>query len=119
MLRYIIKLFAASKHSWQGLKYVFLTQWAFRLELLLLLIAIPCSIYLGKNASDYALLLGSMLLILMAELFNSAIEVIVNRIGLEYNTLSGLAKDLGSAGVLLACLNAALIWLIILIERLS
>jgi len=112
------KLWQATLYSWQGLKAVYRHQWAFRFELLAFIIAIPLSFYIGTTATQYVLLISSVFLTLIAELFNSAIETIVDRISREQHELSGRAKDIGSAAVLLTAINAGIIWVIIICARL-
>jgi diacylglycerol kinase (ATP) len=116
MIQSILRLYKAFKNSWKGLKNAWCFQWAFRVELILFLIALPAAFYVGKNAVEYILLLGSVLLLLIMELINSAIETTVNRIGLEYHELSGLAKDLASSAILLSILNMLITWGIILLR---
>ncbi len=87
---------------------------AFLQELIFVAIMIPISLWAGANGLERAVLMGSLFLILIAELLNSAIEATVDRIGLELHELSGRAKDLASAAILLAFLNAAIVWLLVL-----
>jgi diacylglycerol kinase (ATP) len=114
MRQFILKLINKTKNSWKGLKNAWHFEWAFRVELVVFLIAIPCSFYIGDSATQYVLLLSSVLLILIVEIINTAIETTVDRIGLEYHELSGLAKDLGSLAILMTIINALLTWGIIL-----
>lgn len=114
MPQFFLRLYKAFLYSWNGLRNAWSTQWAFRVEILGSLIALPCAFYIGKNAIEYVLLLSSLCLLLIVEIVNSAIETTVNRIGLELHELSGLAKDLASAAVLLAIINLAVTWGIIL-----
>lgn len=79
-----------------------------------LAVLIPLGLWLGRNGTDQALLIGSLLLVVIVELLNSAIEAVVDRIGPEHHQLAGRAKDLGSAAVLLAIATAMLIWFLIL-----
>jgi len=88
---------------------------AFRQEIALLCLFVPLAFILERSGLERAVLLGSLMLILLAELFNSAIEAAIDRIGPEHHPLSGRAKDLASAAVLIALLNAALVWLLILL----
>ncbi len=74
----------------------------------------PLALWLGNNGLEQALLISVWLLVLMFELVNSAIEAIVDRIGPELHELSGRAKDIGSAAVLVALINAAVVWLLVL-----
>lgn len=114
MFHFFLKLFKAFKNSWHGLKNAWNSQWAFRVEVVFLLPAIPCVFYLGHNAAERVLLFGSVFLVLIIELINSAIETTVDRISLERHELSGLAKDLASAAVLLAIVNMIITWSLIL-----
>ena len=74
------------------------------------------ALWLGDNAVEQALLIGSLLLVMMVELLNSAIEAAIDRIGPERHELSGRAKDLGSAAVFIALLNVAVLWLLMLLS---
>lgn len=108
------KLWEATVISIQGIRVALHKQFAFQLEVFAFICATPCALYLGKTPGEKALLIFAVVLILIVELVNSAIETIVNRIGLERNVLSGQAKDLGSAAVFVAVINACAIWVIIL-----
>ncbi len=77
----------------------------------------PLGLWLGDNAPERALLVGSLFLVLIVEVVNSSIEAAIDRIGTEHHTLSGRAKDMGSAAVFLALINAALIWVMIVTEK--
>ena len=88
---------------------------AVRLELLGLLVLIPLGIWLGRSGVERAMLCVSVLLVLIVELLNTGLEVAVDRIGTEHHELSGLAKDLGSAAVMIALVTAALSWMLILV----
>jgi len=87
---------------------------AFRLELLAAAIAIPLGVTLGATGVERALLVGSVLLVLIVELTNSAVEAAVDRISLEQHPLAKRAKDLGSAAVMFSLVNAAAVWLLVL-----
>ena len=104
------KLWCAAGYSLQGLASAIEHEFAFRLEIFVAAIAIPCAFYFGKTGIEKALLIGSLMLVLITELANSAIEAVVDRIGLDQNELSGRAKDLGSATVFMACVNVLVIW---------
>ena len=78
------------------------------------MVLVPLALWLGNNGLEQALLISVWLLVLMFELVNSAIEAIVDRIGPELHELSGRAKDIGSAAVLVALINAAVVWLLLL-----
>ncbi len=117
--RGVIHVLKALQYSLQGLRAAFRYEEAFRLELLACLIMLPAGIWLGRSALEYALLFGSLLLVLIVELVNSAIEAVVDRIGVEHHQLSGRAKDIGSAAVLLSLFYVAVVWGALLIGRLA
>ena len=101
--------------SYIGLTAAYRNEEAFRQELLLSLVLFPVACWLGDNNVERALLAGSLLLLLIVELLNTAVEVVVNRIGIERHELSGRAKDLGSAAVFMAIANTAAVWLLVLL----
>jgi diacylglycerol kinase (ATP) len=107
----MVRAFGASM---KGLTGAFREEAAFRQELALALVVIPVGLWLGNNGIERVLLIAPMFLVLIIELINSAIEATVDRIGLERHTLSGLAKDIGSAAVLLSLLLLAVVWLLVL-----
>ena len=109
------RLSNAARFSWLGIKATYKHEEAFRQEVLLLIIAIPLAILLGGSGLERGLMISSVLLVLIVEILNSAIEAVVDRFGGEIHELSGRAKDMGSAAVTLALLNAAIIWLFILL----
>jgi diacylglycerol kinase (ATP) len=109
------RLVNATGYSWAGLKAAWRNEEAFRQEGLLCAALVPLALWLGDSAVERALLMGSLLLVVIVELLNSGIEAAVDRISLERHELSGRAKDIGSAAVFVALLNAALIWLLILL----
>lgn len=82
-------------------------------------LALPLGLYLGQGGVEKALLAASIMLVLLTEILNTAIEAVVNRISTEQHPLSGLAKDLGSAAVFLALVLAALVWGLILWPQLA
>ena len=112
------RIIDASKYSWLGYKAAFVNEAAFRQELFLALILIPVAIIFSDSSLELALLLGSLFLVLIVELLNSAIEAVVDRISDEQHELSGRAKDLGAAAVMTALINVFVIWGIILIPKL-
>jgi len=101
--------------SMAGLKAAFAHEAAFRQELLLCIVLTPAALFLGRTGVEKALLLGSLLLILIVELLNSAVEATVDRISTEDHDLAGRAKDLGSAAVFLSLVNAGIVWFLILL----
>lgn len=114
-LAHIIK---AGGYSMKGLRAAFIHEEAFRLELMAMVVMLPLAIWLGQGAVELALLVGSLLLVLIAELVNSALEAVVDRIGVEHHELSGRAKDIGSAAVFIAMMNVIVVWGFIFCERL-
>ena len=111
----LTRLFRAFGNSMKGFVGVYRHEAAFRQELLLAVILAPLGAWLGHNGIERALLIGSVLLVLLVEILNSAVEAVVDRIGLERHELSGLAKDLGSAAVFLALTLVAVTWGLVLL----
>ncbi|ADE16702.1 diacylglycerol kinase [Nitrosococcus halophilus Nc 4] len=107
-------LFLAAGYSFKGFRAA-LSETAFRQELLLLLVGGPLGLWLGETGIERALLVGSLLLVLIVELLNTAVEAAVDRVGYEHHTLSGRAKDLGSAAVFTSLALAAFVWFSILL----
>lgn len=110
MKRIVRKLIEATRFSLQGLASAIEHELAFRLEIFVAALIVPFAIAFGHTGVEKALLIGSVLLVFMAELINSAIEAVVDRISPELHPLSGRAKDLGSAAVFIACINAVVVW---------
>ncbi|HPQ97799.1 MAG: diacylglycerol kinase [Thiothrix sp.] len=108
------RLARAVQYSWQGFRAAYRHEEAFRQESWALLAAVPLALWLGPGALEKALMIGSVLLVMVVELLNSAIEAVVDRAGSEHNLLSGRAKDMGSAAVSLAIANAVMIWIFLL-----
>ncbi|MET0281299.1 MAG: diacylglycerol kinase [Steroidobacteraceae bacterium] len=100
--------------SYRGFRGAFAGEAAFRKELGVALAVVPLALYLGRSGVERALLIAPMLLVLIVELINSAIEATVDRVGFEHHELSGLAKDLGSAAVLSSFCLLGLTWLLVL-----
>lgn len=113
----IKRLINAGIFSKQGFIACFKHEEAFRQECILLPFVIGFSLYFGQTGLEKAVMIGAFLLILLVELLNSAIEAVVDRIGAEYHELSGRAKDIGSAAVLLAIANCLIIWSLICLFR--
>lgn len=107
----IVRIINAAGYSWRGLSAAWKNEAAFRQEVMLTALLAPVAVYFAGSGVELALLLGSLLLVLVVELLNSAIEAVVDRIGPEIHPLAGQAKDMGSAAVLLAMLTAFIIWL--------
>ncbi|NKB36184.1 MAG: diacylglycerol kinase [Gammaproteobacteria bacterium] len=105
----------ATQFSWQGLCAAFRNEAAFRQESYLTAILTPIGLIFGKGGMEKALLISVLILVLIVELLNSAVEAAVDRIGDEPHELSGRAKDIGSAAVFLALLNVLVVWILILL----
>ena len=100
--------------SHRGFRGAFSGEAAFRQELAVAVVVVPLGLWLGDGGVEKALLVGPMLLVLIVELLNSAIEAVVDRVGLEHHELSGLAKDLASAAVFASFALLGLTWLLVL-----
>lgn len=109
------RLINALGYSYAGLKTAYKNEDAFRQEVLLAVVLIPLALYLEQAAIQRALMIGSVLLVIIVELLNSAIEATVDRISLDHHRLAKRAKDIGSAAVLISLLNLAVIWGLILL----
>jgi len=110
---YLSRLYKATGYSIAGLRAAFKYEQAFRLEVYLSFFLVPFAIWLAKTPVELSLLIGSWLFVMTIELLNSAIEAAIDRIGAEKHELSGRAKDLGSAAVMLSVCFALFIWLTI------
>ncbi|MBN6710927.1 diacylglycerol kinase [Haemophilus haemoglobinophilus] len=110
-LEHLIK---STGYSLKGLKSAVQNETAFRHELFACCILLPLAFWLAKDKIELVLMIGSVLLVLVAELLNSAIEAVVDRIGTEHHELSGRAKDQGSAAVFVAMMIVLITWGIIL-----
>jgi diacylglycerol kinase (ATP) len=106
----------AAGYSLAGLAAAARHEDAFRQELILVLILAPVALWLGDTGVERALLIASLLLVLIVELLNSAIEATVDRISFESHRLAKRAKDIGSAAVMLALANAGVVWLLIILS---
>jgi diacylglycerol kinase (ATP) len=110
----LTRVFRAFGASGRGLAGAVREEAAFRQELLLAVFVLPLGLWLGHGGVEKALLVAPMLLVLVVEALNSAVEATVDRVGFEHHELSGLAKDLGSAAVMLAFLLLATVWVLVL-----
>ena len=109
------RIAGATRNSFNGLAAAFRHEAAFRADALLALVLVPSALVLDVSGLAKAVMIASVLLVLVVELVNSAIEATVDRISLERHPLSGRAKDIGSAAVCLSLLNAAVVWLLVLL----
>jgi diacylglycerol kinase (ATP) len=115
--RGLTRVLRALGASLRGLAGAFRDEAAFRQELAFAAVVIPLALWLGHSGIERALLIAPVLLILVVELVNSAIEATVDRIGFERHALAGLAKDIGSAAVLMSFVLLTAVWLLILLGR--
>ena len=111
------RIISAAKYSAKGIKFAWKHEAAFRQEIFLGIFMIPAGFWLGGNAVEQSLLVGTCLIVLIIEILNTGIEAVVDRVGDEYHKLAGSAKDLGSAAVLLTLILTLVIWGLILSER--
>lgn len=109
------RLINAARYSLAGLAAAARHEDAFRQELLLAAVLVPLGLYLGEAGLQRALLVGSVLLVLIVELVNSAVEATVDRVSLDDHSLAKRAKDLGSAAVMLSLVNVAIVWFLVLL----
>ncbi len=108
------RILNAAGYSWDGLLAAWRHESAFRQELVIAVVLIPVALVLGRTGIERTLLIGSVLLVLIVELVNSAIEATVDRISLEHHQLIKRAKDMGSAAVLLSLVNAVVVWILLI-----
>jgi diacylglycerol kinase (ATP) len=112
-----VRLTRAFGSTFRGFVAAWREEEAFRQECTLALAVIPLGLWLGETGVERALLAAPMLLVLVVELLNSAVEATVDRIGVERHPLSGIAKELGSAAVFVAFLLLFLDWILVLAWR--
>jgi diacylglycerol kinase (ATP) len=115
--RGLARVLRALGSSVRGLGGAFRDEAAFRQELVFAALVIPLGLWLGHSGVERALLISPVILILVVELLNSAIEATVDRIGLERHVLAGLAKDIGSAAVFMSFVLLTVMWLLVLLGR--
>jgi diacylglycerol kinase (ATP) len=111
------RLMSATRNSLAGLVEAVRHEDAFRQELILAVILLPLAFWVGGTALERALLIAVLLLVLIVELLNSAIEATVDRISFENHRLAKRAKDIGSAAVMLALVNAGIVWILVLATK--
>jgi len=110
------RLVYATLYSYRGLMHNIRHEAAIRQEVIAALVMIPLACYLDVSTVERLFLITSVLLVIIVELLNTAIEAVVDRIGLEYHELSGLAKDTGSAAVFVGLLQCVIVWTVILLS---
>lgn len=109
------RVWNAFHYSLAGLRAAFTCEDAFRQEAYLAAVLIPLSLFLPASGVGHALMIASVILVLIVELLNSAIEAVVDRVSLDRHHLSKRAKDIGSAAVMLALLNVVIVWACVLL----
>lgn len=100
----------ATRYSWQGLRSAVKHEEAFRQETIALFIGLPAALWIATTLWQAAILIASLLLIMVVEMINSALEALVDRVSTEFHELSGRTKDMGSAAVLLTIFIAMVVW---------
>jgi diacylglycerol kinase (ATP) len=111
------RLWYATGYSMQGFQAAWRNEAAFRQEVAVGIVLLPVALWLGGNMLERALLLFSLLLVMVVELINSALESAIDRIGPEWHELSGRTKNLGSAAVMLSILAGVAVWGMIAYDR--
>ena len=111
------RLINATLYSFSGFRMAWKFEAAFRQEVILVAMMVPAGLWLGRNAVERGLLLGTCLVVLITELLNSAVEATIDRMGPERHPLSKRAKDLGSAAVFVSLTLTGIVWGLIAIER--
>jgi diacylglycerol kinase (ATP) len=113
----LTRLVRAFGYSFQGFAHTWREEAAFRQEALLAVVVVPLGLYFGHSGVERALLVAPMLLILIVEMLNSAVEAVVDRAGTERHPLAGMAKDMGSAAVMLSFFLLGTVWLLVLSDH--
>ncbi|CAI8807339.1 MULTISPECIES: diacylglycerol kinase [Kosakonia] len=108
------RIIKAAGYSWKGVRAAWINEAAFRQEAVAVTLAIIIACWLDIDTMTRVLLIGSVTLVMIVEILNSAIEAVVDRIGSEFHELSGRAKDMGSAAVLMSILLAMFTWIALL-----
>lgn len=110
----LARILNAFRYSLAGLSEAYRHEEAFRQETWLALVLVPAAFFMPVGGLGKALMVASVLLVLVVELLNSAIEAVVDRVSLEHHHLAKRAKDVGSAAVMISLLNVAAVWLLVL-----
>jgi diacylglycerol kinase (ATP) len=111
------RVWNAMFYSLEGLRAAYRHEDAFRQEFWLAVVLIPLALFLPASGPGKALMIASVLLVLIVELLNSAVEATVDRVSLEHHRLAKRAKDIGSAAVMISLLNVVAVWLLVLFGR--
>jgi diacylglycerol kinase (ATP) len=113
----IDRIVHAARNSLSGLHAAYTGESAFRQETWLAVVLLPAAFWLGRNAIEVALLAATVVLVLIVELLNSAIEAVVDRVSFDWHDLSKRAKDIASAAVLLSLVLCAGMWFVVIAQR--
>ena len=113
----LVRLNRATRVGFTALAWAFRNEEAFRLEVMGAIVLVPFGLWLGHGGAEKALLAAAIIQVMIVELLNTGIEVVVDRISIERHALSGLAKDLGSAAVMISLLLATVIWAAVLVPH--
>ncbi|HKQ31220.1 MAG TPA: diacylglycerol kinase [Burkholderiales bacterium] len=108
---------SAARYSMAGLLAALRKEAAFRQEVILFVVLAPLGVWLGRDGIERSLLIGSLLLVLIVELLNSAVEATVDRVSKKHHKLSGRAKDMGSAAVILSIVLVIVVWAMVLADH--
>lgn len=111
-----INLLKAFGYTYSGFAHAVRRERAFQQEIVVAAAGIPLAAFLGDSGVERVLLIGSLFLVLIVELLNSAIEAAVDRVGTEQNELSGIAKDLASLAVFVSLVNVVVVWALVLVD---
>ena len=109
------RIMKAFGYSWAGIKSAWKNEAAFRQECFALTILLPLAFFMGQTDIEKVVLISSLMIVILTELLNSAIEAVVDRIGLDYHPMAGRAKDMGSAAVFVSIAMVIIVWAVILI----
>ena len=111
-----VNLLKATGYTYSGFAHAVRRERAFQQEIIVAAAGIPLAVFLGDSGVERVLLIGSLFLVLIVELLNSAIEAAVDRVGTEQNELSGRAKDLASLAVFVSLVNVVVVWVLVLVD---
>lgn len=111
----VLRLARATRYTWRGFRHALAHDTSFRQEFVIAAVLSPVGVWLGDSGVERALLVMPLLLVLLVELLNGALETAIDRIGAEQNELSGRAKDLASAAVFVALVNVPIVWGLVLL----
>ena len=114
----LARIWNAFFYSLEGIKAAYQHEDAFRQEVLLAAIMTPAALFCPVSPVEKAIMIASVLLVVIVELLNSAVEAAIDRISLDRHLLSKRAKDIGSAAVLVSLVNVVMVWVLILLPKL-